>query len=47
MLCINNYTQNYIDDYRSKIELQKSTYKRLGSTVKEHHVKGNTIKRLI
>jgi hypothetical protein len=35
MLCVNKYTQKYIDECRSKVDLQISTYKSLVKTAKD------------
>ncbi len=35
MLCINNYTQKYIDECRSKVDLHLSTYKNLVTTARK------------
>ncbi len=35
MLCVNNYTQKYIDECRSKVDLQLSTYKNLLTTARK------------
>jgi hypothetical protein len=35
MLCINNFTQKYIDECRLKVNLQLSTYKNLVTTARK------------
>ena len=36
MFCVNNYTQRYIDQCRSKVDLQLSTYKNLVTIARKH-----------
>ena len=40
MLCINNYTKKYINECRSKVDLQLSTYNILVTTARKQ-VSGN------
>jgi hypothetical protein len=42
MLCVNNYTQKYIDECRSKVEFQISAYKNLITTAGSKNVTNET-----
>ena len=42
MLCVNNYTQKYIDECRSKVEFQISVYKNLITTAGSKNVTNET-----
>ena len=35
MLCMNNYTQEYIDECRKKVDFQLSTYKNIVTIARE------------
>lgn len=43
MLCVNNYTQNYIDECRSRVAAQVSAYQGLVATARNQAVAGRPL----
>jgi hypothetical protein len=47
MLCINNYTQEYIDECRAKVNAQLATYRNLVNTARQQTTANDTLNTAI